>query len=74
MKFVSAIGYQDDGSYLFEFEQHDSGLACIGDQVWSDGKMVYIYDYASGVVIHEFAEEVENKKAFMGALRRVGLI
>lgn len=75
MKFVSALGFSEiDESAMFRFERHEKHEACIGDQIWSDGKIVHIYDYASTDVIYEFAEEVENKKCFLGACRVAGII
>lgn len=75
MKFKGVVCLSDsENCVIFAFEEHDAYLACIGDQVWSDGQNVHIYDYAEREIIHELIDMVSNKKAFKGAVRRMGLL
>lgn len=75
MEFKSALGFDElDESAVFMFEKHEASFACFGDQIWSDGEKVYIYDYVESDVIYELISMVSNKKAFTGAVRRSGLI
>lgn len=75
MKFIEGLGWsEEDSAYLFEFEKHTASDVCIGDQIWSDGYKVYVYDYVEQDVLEELISSVSNRKAFKGALRRAGCL
>ncbi len=58
--------------YEFEFDYHDADMVNCGDSIWSDGQCVQIADYVEQEDLQELLSLVENRKAFKGALRRVG--
>lgn len=63
------------GSYWqFLFEKHNPSDVCLGDQIWSDGEIVQIYEDISVEDLDELLSLVDNKTAFKGMLRRVGII
>lgn len=73
MKFLQIINLNDYSGFItFEFSEHMA--FGIGDQVWSNGHEVDIYDAADSDVIEELISMVENKQAFKGALRRLEII
>ncbi len=73
MKFESILE-RDSGWVVFKFTKHDAVDVCCGDQIWSNGQEVQIYDGADKDVIYELINQVENKTAFKGALRRMELL
>ena len=74
MKFLQIMGRCGNGSfYSFEFEDHNTDNVCCGDQIWSDGHEVEIADYADKENLDYLISMVENRLAFKGALRRVGI-
>lgn len=75
MKFLQALGRVDDSSFFsFEFEHHESYEVCIGDSIWSDGHYIEIAEYVDEDDLAELINMVQNRTAFKGALRRVGLL
>lgn len=73
MKFVSII--ERVGSYIaFQFDSHNRDMVCNGDQIWSDSNRVEVYESVDKDVIDDLIDQVENKQAFKGALRRMELI
>lgn len=77
MKFKKLLGYVEDSSYIaIEIEGGDY-RNCIGDQVWinREGTRMEVTDMASESVLRETADlfERSSKRAFKGALRRMGV-
>ena len=78
MKFKQLIGYVADSSYIaFEIEGGDNSYS-IGDQAWisHDGNRLEISDMVEQEVLDEVIQMFENqsRRAFKGALRRIGVI
>ncbi len=75
MKFLQALGSIEGTSYYtFMFEQHDLTLVCCGDSIWSDGTQVQIAEWVDEDDLQDLIEQVDNSKAFKGALRRCGIL
>ena len=73
MKFLRII--ERTGSYIsFELSEHAPSLVNLGDQIWSDGREVAIYDCIDESDLTDLLEQVENKTAFKGALRRMEVL
>jgi hypothetical protein len=73
MKFVSIVGSQ--GSYInFLFTEHNPYEVCVGDQIWSNGQEVDIYEGVDVDVLHDLIGMVDNRHSFISALSRVGVI
>ncbi len=75
MKFLQIKGRCSESSFTaFEFTHHAAHEVIFGDQIWSNGHEVEIYDYVSEEGLAYLISQTENKTAFKGALRRVGLL
>ncbi|MCP4282106.1 MAG: hypothetical protein GY776_19185 [Alteromonas sp.] len=75
MKFLQIKGRCGESSFTaFEFTYHAAHEVIFGDQIWSDTHEVEIADYVSEEGLTFLISQVENKTAFKGALRRVGLL
>ncbi|AUR93852.1 hypothetical protein NVP1189B_26 [Vibrio phage 1.189.B._10N.286.51.B5] len=72
MRFIELINHRD-GWVRMIFDQHDASEACIGDQIWSDGRVVEVYEGADWDVVYEFMGFVENAALMHHALVRVGV-
>lgn len=71
MKYIEQL--HSAGSYKrFLFTSHDANDLCIGDQIWSDGKTVEVYDMCDHDLLENLISEVENKAVFKEALRNSG--
>ena len=75
MKFLQILGNDDCSSFTsFEFEDHEVYIVNVGDQIWSNGHEIQIADYVDACELDTLIEQVSNKTAFKGALRRLGFI
>ncbi|AUR92194.1 hypothetical protein NVP1170O_081 [Vibrio phage 1.170.O._10N.261.52.C3] len=75
MKVIKPLGQVGSSSYWqFLFEKHNPSDVCLGDQLWSDGEVVEVYENISEEDLDELLNLVKNKKAFKGMLRRVEII
>ncbi len=75
MRFIRIKGRCGESSFTaFEFTQHAAHEVIFGDQIWSNTHEVEIADYVSEEGLAYLISQVENKTAFKGALRRVGLL
>lgn len=73
MKFLEIMGYVDNSSYIrFKFSLHDRDDVCLGDKLWSDGQNVEVSDFIDDDDLEYLLSFVENKRAFRGALMRMG--
>lgn len=77
MELIKLKGYCD-GSTFIEFEiKGGNSQNSIGDQMWisGDGAQLLISDFASFEIIEETTQLFipAHRKAFKGALRRVGV-
>lgn len=68
MKFLMITGHVGDSYISFKFTPHNSREVCCGDQVWSDGENVEIYEDIDNEVLADLMSTVDNKRAFRGAL------
>ena len=73
MKFLKIISNSSNFAE-FEFSQHEAYKVNFGDQIWSDGNRVEVYEWADIEAINDLILLVENKTAFRGALRRLDII
>ena len=73
MKFLKIISNSSNFAE-FEFSQHEARKVNFGDQIWSDGNRVEVYEWANIEAINDLILLVENKTAFRGALRRLDII
>ncbi len=75
MRFIRIKGRCGESSFTaFEFTRHAAHEVHFGDQIWSNGHEVEIHDDVSEEGLAYLISQVENKTAFKGALRRVGLL
>ena len=71
MKYIEQL--TSVGSYLkFTFTKHDRGEFCVGDQIWSDGVVIEIYDYCDLEILNELISNVDNKIEFIKDLNNSG--
>lgn len=64
MQFIKKL--KRDGGYVtYLFSEHDADDLIIGDQVWSNGEEVDIYEGIDTDIIYDVIGMVDNKKEFM---------
>ncbi len=75
MKFIDCLGRDRvTRSVVIEFTRHAAHEVNFEGQIRSNTRTVEIYDYVSEEGLNFLISQVENKTAFKGALRRVGLL
>jgi hypothetical protein len=78
MEFVKLNGFVEDNEEFISMKiKNGDSKNCIGDQVWisSDGTEMEIYVHSDTEVLEDTANlfEGNSKRAFKGALRRMGV-
>lgn len=75
MIFIKRNGLVSGTSYYsYKFEPHGSRDVCVGDQVWSDGVNVEIYEGVDVDILLDLIDIVDNKQDFIEVLKRDGVL
>ena len=79
MKFIKALGYEDDSRSYLKFEiENGKSVYCLGDIIWCNNGTLLVSDLIDEDTLDEWADEHEishsTYKAIKGALRRMGII
>lgn len=73
LKFVGIVGRE--GSYIgFEFEKHETYAVNLGDIIWSDRRIIFIHETVKESELKDLIADVDNYRAFKGALIRMDLL
>jgi hypothetical protein len=77
MKFRKLNGWVEDGSFISLGIENGDNIKSIGDQIWisKNGNEMKVYESADKDVLQEAMDlfEVNSKRAFKGALMRMGI-
>lgn len=74
MKFIKRNGKVGCGGYYsYLFTKHEADELCIGDQTWSDGENVEIYECIDSEVLNDIYSMVDNKHELSIALEQDGV-
>lgn len=73
MKFIKKVKV-NGGYHTYSFSSHEADSFIIGDQLWSNGLEIDVYESIDDDVLWCFIESVENKRDFIAQLYKDNIL